>query len=177
MPETPDFIRRQRAFAAHLRDPDAVPAPDGIEERRLRIYRDLVLKNLSSLLSGSFPVLHRILPASEWQGLMRDFLRRHRAQTPLFHELPQEFLEFLATSRRADPRDPPFLLELAHYEWVELAVRISDAEPSPDGVDPQGDLLAGRPVLSPLARCLTYRFPVHRIGPEHRPDGPPPEPT
>ena len=37
--KTPDFQTLQREFAAHLRNPDSHPAPDGIEERRLDIYR------------------------------------------------------------------------------------------------------------------------------------------
>jgi hypothetical protein len=172
-----DFIRRQRAFAAHLRDPARVPGPEDVEDRRMAIYRDLVFTNVSGLLAGNFPVIRRILPDAHWNALIRDFFVRHRAETPLFLELGQEFLDFLQTARTDDPRDPPFLLELAHYEWVELALQISDAEPDWGGIDPSGDLLAGRPVVSPLAWNLSYRYPVHRIGPDCRPDAPPDEPT
>jgi uncharacterized protein len=129
------------------------------------------------LLAGNFPVMLRILPDAHWNGLIRDFFVRHRAKTPLFLELGQEFLDFLQSARADDPRDPPFLLELAHYEWVELALQISDAEPDRTHIDPTGDLLEGRPVVSPLAWNLTYRFPVHRIGPDCQPDAPPDEPT
>lgn len=141
------------------------------------IYRDLIFNNLESLLAGYFPVLRRTLAEDHWKALVRDFLVRHRAQTPLFTELAQEFLGFIHRTRTADPRDPPFLLELAHYEWVELALLISEEEPSPAGLDPNGDLLAGVPVPSPLAWPLSYRFPVHRIGPEHQPQEPPGGPT
>ncbi|MBK1720342.1 putative DNA-binding domain-containing protein [Thiocystis violacea] len=177
MLEPADFIRRQLAFAAHLRDPETAPAPADVEERRLAIYRDLVFNNLSSLLAGSFPVLHRILPEAHWRELIWDFLRRHRARSPLFPELPEEFLDFLGSVRRDDPRDPPFLLELAHYEWVELALRNSEASADPETIDPDGDPLLGHPAVSPLAWNLTYRFPVHRLGPDVQPESPPPEPT
>ena len=177
MVEQPEFISRQLAFAAHLRDPSRVPGPDDVEDRRTAIYRDLVFRNVSSLLAGSFPVLHRTLPEEHWKDLVRDFFVRHRAKTPLFLELAQEFLDFLQTARADDPRDPPFLLELAHYEWVELALQISDEAPDPARIDPEGDLTAGRPVISPLAWHLTYRFPVHRLGPDLQPATPPPEPT
>ncbi|WP_373510994.1 DUF2063 domain-containing protein [Thiocapsa sp.] len=173
----PDFIQRQRAFAAHLRDPTQVERPEDVEDRRMAIYRDLVFNNVSALLSGNFPVIRRILPDAHWNELIRDFFVRHRAKTPLFLELGQEFLDFLQTARTGDPRDPPFLLELAHYEWVELALQISDVEPDRTRIDPSGDLLDGRPVVSPLAWNLSYRFPVHRIRPDLQPDAPPPEPT
>jgi hypothetical protein len=68
------------------------------------------------------------------------------------------------------PCDPPFILELAHYEWVELALDVSEEElPEPQ---PVVDLLAGVPRLSPLAWVLAYQYPVHRIGPSFRPAEP-----
>lgn len=172
-----DFHARQRAFTAHLRDPDRCPAPSDIEDRRMGIYRELIFNNLESLLSANFPVIHRLLPEDHWKSLVRDFLIRHRARTPLFTELAQEFLDFQSNERAGKDLDPPFLLELAHYEWVELALLISDEEPDLTGVDPNGDLLSGSPVLSPLAWPLTYRFPVHRIAPEFQPAESPGEPT
>ena len=45
------------------------------------------------------------------------------------------------------------------------------------GIDPEGDLLAGVPVLSPLAWPLAYRFPVQRISPNDKPHQAPEEPT
>jgi hypothetical protein len=177
MAEQPAFARLQLAFAAHIRDPEHAPRPAEVEDRRMAIYRDLFYNNVESLLATNFPVLRRILPDVHWHGLVRDFFVRHRCETPLFPELAQEFLDYLQNERRPDPDDPPFLLELAHYEWVELALGISDDEPDGAAADPNGDLMDGRPLVSPLAWCLTYCFPVHRIGPDHRPEVPPGEPT
>lgn len=171
------FQATQYAFAAHLRDPDHHQAPAEVEDRRAGIYRELIFNNVESLLAGYFPVLHRLLPEDHWKGLVRDFFIRHRARTPLFTELARELLDFLHRERVTNPEDPPFLLELAHYEWVELALMISEKEPDLTGLDKNGDLLAGVPVLSPLAWPLSYRFPVHRIGPGNQPQEPPPEPT
>ncbi|MEJ2257816.1 MAG: DNA-binding domain-containing protein, partial [Woeseiaceae bacterium] len=49
------FRKRQYAFAAHIRDPENVPAPDDIEARRMAVYRDLFFNNLFSLLGTFFP--------------------------------------------------------------------------------------------------------------------------
>jgi hypothetical protein len=175
--EQPGFLARQYAFAAHIRDPGRNPAPEDVEDRRMAIYRDLFHGSLQSLLAGFFPVLRRLLDDDHWHALVRDFLVRHRARTPLFLEIAREFLDYLQRRRELDPADPPFLLELAHYEWVELALSISEEDPDPSLADPNGDLLAGRPLLSPLAWNLSYRFPVHRIGPGFRPDTPGGQPT
>ena len=76
---------------------------------------------------------------------------------------------------RTGDGDPPWLRELAHYEWVELALQIADDATPPH--DPRGDLLADVPVVSPFAWALAYQWPVHRIGPDFQPDLSPPEPT
>lgn len=142
----------------------------------MAVYRDLFFNNISQLLASTFPVIHRILDDARWDGLIRDFLVRHRARTPLFLEVPREFLRFLEEGRE-DPSDPPFLLELAHYEWVELALQVDEAEIDLTDVDRDGDLLEGRPVLSPVAWPLAYSFPVHRIAPDFQPGQPGDTPT
>ena len=43
--------------------------------------------------------------------------------------------------------------------------------------DPNGDLLQGRPLVSPLAWTLAYDYPVQRIGPDFQPTEPGPHPT
>lgn len=166
------FIEVQKAFAAHIRNPDRRSPPPDIEDRRMRIYRELVFNNVASLFEQGFPVLRRCLGPTRWAALIRDFLSEHRAATPLFPELGQELLAYLSHGRAPRSEDPAFLIELAHYEWVETALTFSDAEADAGLADPNGDLLAGVPVVSPLAWNLSYRFPVHRIGPEFQPREP-----
>ena len=170
---------QQDALAAHIRDPERVPPPPGIEERRLKIYRELFFNNVENMLAGNFPVLRRIYGDDGWPTLIRAFYRDHDCQTPLFTELAREFLRYLQVRAEDDAGsdDPPWLQELAHYEWVELALQISEARNDDIPHDPDGDLLDGRPLVSPLAWPLAYVWPVHRIGPDYRPDTPPAAPT
>lgn len=163
----------QLQFAAHIRDPEQAAPPADVEDRRMQVYRELFFNNVASLLAGVFPVLERILGPERWRGLVRDFYRDHRCHTPLFLEVSQEFLAYLGEERMAAAGDPPFLYELAHYEWVELALSVDEAALDEARVDPSGDLLAGIPVLSPLAWPLAYRYPVHRLAPEFLPTEPP----
>jgi hypothetical protein len=55
------------------------------------------------------------------------------------------------------------MAELAHYEWVELALDVSQ-EVLPDCL-PVDNLLESIPHLSALAWSLCYQYPVHKIGP------------
>ena len=68
------------------------------------------------------------------------------------------------------------MLELAHYEWIELVMSVSNKE-WPEDIDPQGDLLGGVPALNPVLSLLQYSYPVHQIGPHFRPKTPLSEPT
>lgn len=167
------LARLQRDFAAHIRDPQSHPPPADIEGRRMAIYRRLFFNNINSLLAGNFPVLRALYDDDRWHSLMRDFYANYRCQTPLFPEVAREFLRYLQDHRGERDGDPPFMLELAHYEWVELALSLDERELDEVAAHPAGDLLNDRPLLSPLAWPLSYRFPVHLIKPDYQPAEPP----
>lgn len=173
----PKFKRLQYAFTAHLRDPARHPAPPDVEDRRMQIYRELFYNNVEGFIASGFPVLRKLHDDTGWHHLVRDYFARHQSHTPFFHRIAEEFLRYLQDERGVQPEDPPFLKELAHYEWVEMALSISEAELDFTGVQPDGDLLGGVPVPSPLAWNLAYQYPVHRISPDFRPTGPGAQPT
>jgi uncharacterized protein len=171
------FQEYQHAFTAHIRDPRANPRPAGVPARRMRIYNALVFNNLEGFLLACFPVSRQVLGPRRWRRLVRAFFASHRCRTPFFRQIPEEFVEWLRGVRAGHPGDPPFLPDLAHYEWVELALGVSPLEPDWTAVDRSGDLLTGRPALNPVAMLLTYPYAVHRIGPRFRPKVPDPQPT
>ncbi len=183
MAETMSTLRKQQfALARHVRDPGMNPPPPGIEDRRLAIYRELFYNSIEGLLAGNFPVIRKILDDVIWNALVRGFYADYRCRTPLFTEVAQEFIDYLQQRAQSGVRDPPWLAELAHYEWVELALQIADdALPECDREGDSGSnphvLLDRVPVLSPLAWALAYRWPVHRLAPHHLPDTPPRTPT
>ena len=173
----PEFIRRQYEFAAHIRDPKNNPAPPDVEQRRMNIYNELFYNNVEGFMSNSFPVIKSIYGEQAWHDLIHDYFSVHHAHTPLFSEMPREFLKYLENDRDIQETDPPFLLELAHYEWVELALGLRDLENDLNEINPEGDLLEGIPVLSSLAWSLNYHYPVHLISPEFQPQQVPEQAT
>lgn len=162
------LLEAQLGMARYLRDPGPHNAPAGIEERRLKVYRELVYNNIEGFISSGFPVLHSLYSADEWRQLVRQFVAVHRCRTPYFLEISQEFIRFLTEDFEPRDCDPAFIAELAHYEWVELALDVSEETPPP----PPQDLspLASIPTWSPVAWLLSYAWPVHRIGASFRPD-------
>ena len=177
MVELPDFQKKQFAFAAHIRDPERVAAPDGIEDRRMAIYRELFFNNIRNLLANMFPVLRKLHTDEKWHSLIRQFMQRHRAETPYFLQLPQELLDFLQNEYTLQDDDFPFLIELAHYEYIELALSISEDVNDYANIDPDGDLLKNVPVKSELAWVYAYQYPVHRIATDFIPEAPTEQPV
>ena len=178
----PDFIQRQYEFAAHIRDPQHQPAPAGIEDRRLGIYRELFYNNVEGFLSNSFPVLRKLMDDDNWHAMARDFYARHQCHSPLFLEIPREFLNYLQQERTDCADDLPFLSELAHYEWVELALSVADVGDADNGnghtLTASGhDVLDSVPRVSTLAWPFSYHYPVHKISPEFTPETPSEQPT
>jgi hypothetical protein len=172
-----NFKDVQYAFTRHMRDPESNPAPEGIEDRRIGVYRELVYNNIEGFIANSFPVLRKITADEQWHEMLRDYVSRHQAHTPLFPRMPLEFIQYLEHERQGHPQDPGFMLELANYEWAEISVSLDTREIELDGVDVDGDLLSGVPVLNPIIMPHTYQYPVHHISPDNLPDAPPELPT
>jgi len=168
------FQRTQRQFAAHLRDPAENMAPAGIEDRRMKIYRDLFYNNVESFLSGGFPVIRSLTTDAHWHALVRRFFADHACESPYFIDISRAFVEYLSSAPEAIAGMPPWLLELAHYEWMEVALDTSLDEIPRTGFNPDGDLLAAAPVLTPLMCVLNYQWPVHRISATFQPEQPEP---
>ena len=169
MMNAPDFQAFQRAFGRHLRDPKRTPRPPGVPARRMAIYNELLFNNICGFLDSCFPVCRATLGEKRWRRLNRTFFRDWPSHTPWFREIPREFVRYLNETEISQPL-PAWLAELAHYEWVELAVDIMDC-PIPNH-SPSGNLLIARPVLNPTLMNLSYHWPVHLIGPNYRPRKP-----
>lgn len=176
MNEIPGFQRAQRDFTAYLRDPLRNPAPADIEPRRLQVYRELIYNNIEGFIAGAFPVLRSLITDADWRVIVETFVARHRSHSPYFLAISEEFLVFLSEDSSCLPGNLPFALELAHYEWIELALDIS-SETLPAAVASERDPLTAPLSLSPLAQLLCYQYPVHKISPSFRPSEAPVQPT
>ncbi len=173
----PRLAAQQTGFASHLRDPQAFAPPDGVEDRRMAIYRELFYNSLEGILAGNFPVIRGLRDDAWWHERVRDFYRDWRCRTPLFTEIGREFMRYLEQRAEQGADDPPFLVELAHYEWIELVLALDETVVSSTPCQPDGDLLDGCPLPSPLAWPLAYRFPVHQLRADFQPAEPPEQPT
>ncbi|NOU44764.1 MAG: DUF2063 domain-containing protein [Methyloglobulus sp.] len=166
-----DFKTKQLEFTRYIREPEKYPVPADVKAERMAMYRELIFNNIENFLAGNFPVIRKILDDSQWFDLVQDFFAKHQAKTPYFSEIAEEFLDYLENERE-NTEDFPFLLELAHYEWVELALSIAKDDGQVNR-QPLDDLLQSTVSLSPLAWPLAYQYPVQLISPEFLPAEPP----
>lgn len=170
-----DFKAKQLEFTRYIRNPVTNHAPADVKPERMAMYRELIFNNIEGFLAGNFPVIRKILDDNQWLELAQDFFSQHVCKTPYFSEIAEEFLDYLE-NERANPADLPFLLELAHYEWVEMALSIAKEEATANQQN-LDDLLYRAVKLSPLAWPLVYQFPVQLISPDYLPLAPPEQPT
>ena len=170
----PEFRSVQLDFAAHIRNPELHPRPADVEARRMQIYVDLFFNNIKNFLDSAFPVARKLVGETQWRALAREFVHTHASESPYFLQISEEFMAFLYDRGLQDL--PPFLLELCHYEWVELALDVA-----PDDLSPAqtADASDASPLVevSPYVRALVYDYPVHLIGEDYQPTQVPPNPT
>ena len=173
----PAFKQTQYDFAAHIRDPEHVAGPEGIEDRRMAVYRELFYNNVEGFVASGFPVLRSLYQDDDWHALIRDYFSRHHALTPHFPELAKEFVDYLQNEMVPRACDPEFIQELAHYEWMETVATLSQDDLDNIEFDATGDLLESAVVISPLTWLLSYEWPVHEISAKNRPSDKSEQPT
>lgn len=159
------FQHHQAEFAAYIRNPDKNPLPTGAKPARMAMYRELFFNNINGFLTANFPVLHNLFEPSDWQHLVQDFFANHICNTPHFSEIPEEFLAYLQ-NQKSQKTIFPFAFELAHYEWVEMALSISHEIFEKMPVE---NVMQSKLKISPLACVLAYQFPVQKICREFMP--------
>lgn len=175
-----DLLLDREGEAAFLADPAAFGAGRGLDEadqralvryqRRLRVYRDLVRGALEDPLPDCFPHTHRILDDAEaWDACVDAFIASRAVRSPYYRDINPTFVAWLAEGGWGQDRWP-FLLQLAHFEWMELEVLRWPEDSAPAGLaaEPAPPLHA---VFSGAFRNLAYAWRVHESSEaEPRPD-------
>lgn len=180
-----DFQRYQLAFTAHIRNPKMHAKPANVVEKRMAVYRESVFINIFESVSICFPVCQSVLGKRQWRHLVRNFVANFSASSPIFREIPQQFLAFLE-----DIADlPPYLKPLAHYEWIELAISSQQIKPQLTQASMQPPIqqtpvqqasvqqalnstcnyLDSVITLVPASALLAYDYAVHKISKRFKP--------
>lgn len=164
------FQQVQQAFIAHIKDPQQ-PAPAGIEERRMAIYRELFFNNVQGFVSTAFPVLKSLYGDADWLQLVRRFFIGYQCTSPYFLHIAEHFLHYLQQDYQMNEQDPVFMQELAHYEWAELYLATKQLQCSETAISTE-QVVKCPLQLSELSMLLAYPYQVHQISADYRPAQP-----
>lgn len=162
----PEFQRLQYAFTAHLRDPEAAPAPAGMAPKRLAMYRDLLMNNVIHFVDITFPIAKAQLGEDLWRRLTHRFFADFHCTSPFFYDISLHFREFTQRLDWPELLALPWLESLLHYEWMEL-VADTDERPMAAGIDTHAfdAALSTHPdphfQLAGPAWALAYQWRVH----------------
>ncbi|MCL1143992.1 DNA-binding domain-containing protein [Shewanella gaetbuli] len=167
------FIETQQGFMDYIRDPKK-PLPADIEPRRMKVYRELFFNNVNGFVTNAFPVLNSLYAEEHWLSLVQQFFSQHDCHSPIFIDIAGEFLQFLQQYELTE-NDPVFMLELAHYEWLELYIATVQSNQSQKSFSV--DVLQSTPLqMASSAKVAQYQFDVQHISVDYQPIEPPQQP-
>lgn len=157
-----NFQSIQQAFTDAIRS-DEQSDFQGVEARRLAVYRELFFNNVEGFIAGTFPVLKECLDEDAWQNMVRAFFKKHECETPYFLEISEEFLVFLQSEESKSLNLPEYTYSLAHWEWMELFADAYDAQQdvTVEAIHLDSDVLTS----IETAWLQAYEYPVHKIIP------------
>jgi RNA polymerase sigma factor (sigma-70 family) len=166
----------------------AVSVAETDEERAARFERD-ALPYLDQLYGGALRMTRN--PADAEDLVQETFVKAFAAFesfTPgtnlkawLFRILTNAFINTYRKKQRQPLHTTTDDLDDWQMQYTQAyatgQLRSAEAEADLAGIDPEGDLMRGYPIASPLAWPLAYRWPVHRLAPGFQPAEPPAVPT
>ncbi|MCU0683142.1 MAG: putative DNA-binding domain-containing protein [Polyangiaceae bacterium] len=160
--EARDDHERQRALRElclrrSVRDDDL--AALGGEPERWLVYRRMVRARLREAVGHGFERLEARVGGEIFGAWFGDFLERSPPRSAYLRETAGEFAAFLEGYERPGDRHPGLTLDLARFEWAELACAY-EAAPAP-ATEPLS--MGLRPALSPAHRLVRLEHAVHRL--------------
>ncbi|VAW30284.1 hypothetical protein MNBD_BACTEROID07-1579 [hydrothermal vent metagenome] len=138
-------------------EPVAIP---GTRQKGLDQYRRLIRNNIHNAMEQAFPIAYTVLKETQWNTLIDDFHANHPAATPQVWKLPEEFYTFAEANHYDEKFSLPFLNDLLHFEWIEIAVHTM-ADKTTDAFSKDGNPLTDKIVVHPEYRMIQLNYPVH----------------
>jgi hypothetical protein len=156
---TPETYQIEKDLVHWCKTGEPVTIP-GTRQEGLNQYRRLIRNNIHNALEQAFPIAFTVLTESQWNTLVDDFHALHPAVTPQVWKLPEEFYRFVKANGYAKTFSLPFLNDLLHFEWIEIAVHtMEDQSPAP--YRSKGNKLTDSLVVHPEFRLIRMEYPVH----------------
>ncbi len=160
----PEFQQYQHQFVDYLRHPlENEAIPESLPQSS-RIYAKLLYSKIEGSLDNCFPISCKLLGTKCWAQLIQSFIKNHRCKSPLYREIPDEFIAYLMNEQtQTTIVVPEFIVELAHYEWMELVLETEKATLTQPCFPINENILNVIPAFNPVFHLLHYHYPVQNI--------------
>ncbi|MDP1623444.1 MAG: putative DNA-binding domain-containing protein [Bacteroidales bacterium] len=131
----------------------------GVNERHVGRYRQLVINVVDDTLRSAFPLTCNLLSPDEWTKEVNDFFSSHACQSPQVWSMPKEFWAYVKDQQPAIVKKYPFLDELLWLEWLEVEMFMMEDKTA--GHTPAGNLKKDKIVINPEHHLQYFTYPVH----------------
>lgn len=173
----PDLAAAQQRFGAALTgvagSDDAVPLFTGDPARardRLAIYRGNVFANAARALAATYPIIRKLVGDGFFDGLAREYCRRHPSASGDLNEFGERFAEFVSAFPPAQLL--PYLSDVARLEWLahsaHYAADHAPADTSRLASITEDDYPRLALTLHPAVAMFTSIYPLCRIWEVHQ---------
>ena len=154
----------QRKLAEYCRTGEATEIPGITSGERLETYRRLVFSVIEEFLGKAYPITQAAIGKDEWQTLVDRFFSEYPCSSPQVWRMPQELTDYVEkTSYKSD--EFPYLLELLHFEWLEIEIDNMEDGELPEYLVPK-DLFHEIPVINPDHKLLQLSYPLYELTPD-----------
>ncbi len=137
----------------------------------LAVYRDLVRGNLYGAIELAIPRAMARLGDELFLQTFDAWLSEVGPRTHYLRDATRELLDFAAPRWAADPRVPPYLMELARHEALRIEVGSELARPRDQ--EPQELSLEAGVAFIEAARLVRYQHRVHCLSDDEAETSPP----
>lgn len=173
----PELGLMQETFTAALSDASLAPraaklfrgTPEEVIER-LAVYRGNVVANAHKALASAYPIALKIVGEEFFEGLAREYLRRHPSASGDLNAFGEFFADFIDAFPHT--QDLPYLPDVARMEWLAHRAHYAqdaerlDVRRLASIRESAWDRL--RPLLAPACALFESRWPLARIWEVHQ---------
>lgn len=164
MQNAPQLAKFQAQFGDYLRKQTHNREDETLVPQRVgQLYQELIYNSVANFPKQCFVICQAML-GDEFDALCREFFRQERLHSPYFPDINRDFVAFIEAKVEAGVL-PAFFADLAHFEWIELAVDLL-----PDAAANAIFMHRARPIaLNPTLQNLRYDYAVQAIDVETQP--------
>jgi uncharacterized protein len=150
-------ITAQRALGKYTRTGKSKPK-SSIDEN-IDQYRRLVFNNVMDIIESTFPLAYKLVGSYKWTKLVKEYFAVYTCTSPLFWQMPNEFLDYVKLNSTELQIQFPQLINLMDMEWMEIEVfMMPDELISPFTIE--GDMNQDKLIVNPELKILPLNYPV-----------------